>query len=85
MSTLFEELSRVKTYDYTEEDVREFEALHEEIRALKKERNAVIVAHNYYRPEILKIADFVGDSLGLSYQAAKTDADVILSGGALTA
>jgi quinolinate synthase len=78
MSTLFEELSRVKTYEYTEEDVREFEALHAEIRALKKERNAIIVAHNYYRPEILKIADFVGDSLELALMASKVkDADVI--------
>ena len=54
MSTLFEELSRVRTYDYTEEDVAAFEALHEEIRALTKERNAVIVAHNYYRPRSSK-------------------------------
>jgi quinolinate synthase len=78
MSTLFEELGRVRTYDYTEEDVRGFEALHEEIRALKKERNAVIVAHNYYRPEILKVADFVGDSLELALMASKVrDADVI--------
>lgn len=78
MSTLFEELNRVKTYEYTEEDVREFEELHEEIRALKKKRNAVIVAHNYYRPEILKIADFVGDSLELALMASKVkDADVI--------
>jgi quinolinate synthase len=78
MSTLFEELSRVKTYDYTAEDVRAFELLHEEIRALKKERNAVIVAHNYYRPEILKVADFVGDSLELALMASKVkDADVI--------
>src|SRR5436189_4509871 len=78
MSTLFEELSRVKTYDYTREDVREFEALHEEIRSLKKERNAVIVAHNYYRPEILKVADFVGDSLELALMASNVrDADVI--------
>ena len=78
MSTLFEELSRVRTFEYTEEDVREFEALHAEIRALKKERNAVIVAHNYYRPEILKVADFVGDSLELALMASQVkDADVI--------
>jgi quinolinate synthase len=78
MSTLYEELSRVTTYEYTEEEVRGFESLHDEIRALKKERNAVIVAHNYYRPEILKVADFVGDSLELALMAAKVqDADVI--------
>lgn len=78
MSTLFEELSRVTTYEYSTDEVREFELLHEEIRALKKERNAVIVAHNYYRPEILKVADFVGDSLELALMAAKVkDADVI--------
>src|SRR2546428_10689114 len=78
MSTLFEELSRVKTYEYTAEDVEQFEALHEEIRALKKERNAVIGAHNYYRPEILKAAAFVGDSLELALMASNVkDADVI--------
>src|SRR5438552_16507742 len=52
--------------------------LAKEIRALATERNAVILAHNYQVPELQDVADFVGDSLGLSYQAAKADADVIL-------
>ncbi|GAB4336582.1 MAG: quinolinate synthase NadA [Candidatus Abyssubacteria bacterium] len=54
------------------------ESLKEEIAALRKERNAVILAHNYQRDEIQELADFCGDSLGLSKQAAKTDADVIV-------
>src|SRR5436309_12852468 len=52
--------------------------LAKELRQLAAERNAVILAHNYQVPELQDVADFVGDSLGLSYQAAKTDADVIL-------
>src|SRR6185312_7240852 len=48
-----------------------------DIAELKRERNAVILAHNYQIREIQELADFVGDSLGLSYHAAETDADVI--------
>src|SRR6516225_10163308 len=55
-----------------------FEPLAKEIFALKKQLNAVILAHNYQVPEIQDVADYVGDSLGLSQQAAKTKADVIV-------
>jgi quinolinate synthase len=54
------------------------DALSKDILALKKELKAVILAHNYQVPEIQDVADFVGDSLGLSQQAAKTDAEVIV-------
>jgi len=53
-------------------------ALQEDILALKQERNAVILAHNYQVDAIQQVADYVGDSLGLAYQAAGTDADVIV-------
>ena len=50
----------------------------DEIQRLKQDRNAVILVHNYQLPEVQDIADFVGDSLGLSIQAAGTDARVIV-------
>ena len=56
----------------------QFAELHDEIRRLAKQRNAVILAHNYERPEVQDVADYVGDSLGLSREAAKTEADVIV-------
>jgi quinolinate synthase len=50
----------------------------DEIKQLRRERNAVILAHSYQVPEVQDVADFVGDSLGLSRQAAKVDAEVIV-------
>ncbi len=55
-----------------------FTPLAAEIFTLKKQLNAVILAHNYQVPEIQDVADYVGDSLGLAQQAAKTSADVIV-------
>ena len=55
-----------------------FDPLAREIFTLKKQLNAVILAHNYQVPEIQDVADYVGDSLGLSQQAATTKADVIV-------
>jgi quinolinate synthase len=54
------------------------DALSRDILQLKKEMNAIILAHNYQVPEIQDVADYVGDSLGLSQQAAKTKAEVIV-------
>ena len=55
----------------------EITTMQEEVRALAAERGAVILAHNYQVPEVQDVADFVGDSLGLSREAAATDAEAI--------
>lgn len=57
------------------------EDLKQKIRALKKEKNAVLLAHYYQQHEIQEIADYVGDSLGLSQEAEKVDADIIVFAG----
>ncbi|MDE6008646.1 MAG: quinolinate synthase NadA [Muribaculaceae bacterium] len=60
---------------------RSIEEIKAEISRLKKDKNALIMAHYYQRDEIQEIADFIGDSLALARQAAKTDADVIVMCG----
>ena len=55
--------------------------LAQQIRALCKQKNAIIMAHYYQRPEIQDVADFVGDSLALAQYAATTNADIIIMCG----
>ena len=63
---------------YVDEPIEEGIDLREEILRLKKERNAIIMAHYYQREEIQQLADYIGDSLALAQLAAKTDAPVIV-------
>lgn len=66
---------------YVAEDIDPALDMYEEIEKLKREKNAIILAHYYQEAEIQDIADYIGDSLGLARQAADTDADIIVFAG----
>ena len=72
----FARLDLPQVYDRAE--CEHLAALIHRIQGLKRERNAVVLAHNYQRPEIFEVADFIGDSLELARQGTKVDAEVIV-------
>ena len=80
-ATLNEARSKVNENGFLDLELDPTLDLFAEIERLKKEKNAVLLAHYYQEPDIQDVADYIGDSLGLAQQAEKTDADMIVFAG----
>src|SRR6476661_5615469 len=73
--------NKIEEKGFLDVDIDPSVDLFHEIEQLKKEKNAVVLAHYYQEPDIQDVADYIGDSLGLAQQAAKTSADMIVFAG----
>src|ERR1700722_18658912 len=78
---MHEKMDKIKDSGFVDVEIDPSLDLFKEIDRLKKEKNAIILAHYYQEPDIQDVADYTGDSLGLAQKAEKTDADIIVFAG----